>query len=112
PSQITDTERERLTLLLPLLPKALWIEQRLYEIIQEHISNPRRKGVNDLASIDTRKSTLLPDSKYSFGFGAPTDLALPIIASYRVFLDQDYNWIIPFEEFAENFLQHLWVNYY
>jgi AIPR protein len=112
PSQITDTERERLTLLLPLLPKALWIEQRLYEIIQEHISNPRRKGVNDLASIDTRKTTLLPDSKYSFGFGAPTDLALPIIASYRVFLDQDYNWIIPFDEFAENFLQHLWVNYY
>ncbi|WP_375494147.1 hypothetical protein [uncultured Nostoc sp.] len=25
--------------------------------------------VNDLASIDTRKNTLLPDSKYSFGFG-------------------------------------------
>jgi AIPR protein len=112
PSHITDTERERLTLLLPLLTKALWIEQRLYEIIQEHISNPRRKGVNDLASIDTRKNTLLIDSKYSFGFGAPTDLALPIIASYRVFLDENYNWIIPFEDFAENFLQHLWVNYF
>jgi hypothetical protein len=112
PNHITDTERQRLTLLLPLLPKALWIEQRLYEIVQEHISNPRRKGVNDLASIDTRKNTLLLDSKYSFGFGAPTDLALPIIASYRVFLDQDYNWIIMFEEFAEDFLQHLWNNYY
>ncbi|MBD6620326.1 AIPR family protein [Komarekiella sp. 'clone 1'] len=112
PSHITDTERERLTLLLPLLPKALWIEQRLYEIVEEHISNPRRKGVNDLASIDTRKNTLLLDSKYSFGFGAPTDLALPIIASYRVFLDENYNWIIPFDEFAEDFLQHLWVNYY
>ncbi|MCC2691610.1 AIPR family protein [Nodularia sp. LEGE 04288] len=112
PSQITDTERARLTKLLPLLTNALWIEQRLYEIIQEHISNPRRKGVNDLASIDTRKNTLLPDSKYSFGFGAPTDLALPIIASYRVFLDENYNWIIPFEELAEKFLQHLWTNYY
>jgi hypothetical protein len=112
PNQITDTERERLTALLPLLSQALWIEQRLYEIIQEHISNPRRKGANDLASIDTRKNTLLPDSKYSFGFGAPTDLALPIIASYRVFLDKDYNWIIPFEEFAEDFLQHLWTNYF
>ncbi|MBE9036604.1 AIPR family protein [aff. Roholtiella sp. LEGE 12411] len=112
PSHITDTERQRLTLLLPLLPKSLWIEQRLYEIVQEHISNPRRKGVNDLASIDTRKSTLLLDSKYSFGFGAPTDLALPIIASYRVFLDENYNWIIPFEEFSEDFLQHLWNNYY
>lgn len=112
PSNITDTERERLTLLLPLLSKALWIEQRLYEIIQEHISNPRRKGINDLASIDIRKNTLLPDSKYSFGFGAPTDLALPIIASYRVFLDKDYNWILPFDEFAEDFLQHLWTNYY
>ncbi|HYX16038.1 MAG TPA: AIPR family protein [Nostoc sp.] len=112
PSQISDTERERLTALLPLLTHALWIEQRLYELIQEHISNPRRKGVNDLASIDTRKNTLLPDSKYSFGFGAPTDLALPIIASYRVFLDQDYKWILPFNEFAEDFLQHLWTNYF
>ncbi|MEH2386825.1 MAG: AIPR family protein [Nostoc sp.] len=109
-SNITDTERERLTALLPLLPKALWIEQRFYEIIQEHISNPRRKGVNDLASIDIRKTTLLPDSKYSFGFGAPTDLALPIVASYRVFLDKDYKWILPFEEFAEDFIQQLWTN--
>ncbi|MHC0067914.1 AIPR family protein [Nostoc sp. UIC 10890] len=112
PSQISDTERERLTALLPLLTHALWIEQRLYELIQEHISNPRRKGVNDLASIDTRKNTLLPDSKYSFGFGAPTDLALPIIASYRVFLDQDYKWILPFNEFSEDFLQHVWTNYF
>jgi hypothetical protein len=112
PSQISDSERERLTALLPLLSHALWIEQRLYELIQDHISNPRRKGVNDLASIDTRKTTLLPDSKYSFGFGAPTDLALPIIASYRVFLDQDYKWILPFNEFAEDFLQHLWTNYF
>ncbi|MHC5761370.1 AIPR family protein [Nostoc sp.] len=112
PSNITDTERERLTALLPLLTHALWIEQRLYEIIQEHISNPRRKGANDLASIDIRKTTLLPDSKYSFGFGAPTDLALPIIASYRVFLDKDYKWILPFNEFAEDFLQHLWTNYF
>ncbi|MBG1261735.1 AIPR family protein, partial [Nostoc commune] len=112
PSNITDAERERLTTLLPLLTHALWIEQRLYEIIQEHISNPRRKGSNDLASIDIRKTTLLPDSKYSFGFGAPTDLALPIIASYRVFLDKDYKWILPFNEFAEDFLQHLWANYF
>ncbi|GAX38837.1 AIPR family protein [Nodularia sp. NIES-3585] len=112
PSHITDAERERLSKLLPLLSQAMWIEQRLYEIVQEHISNPRRKGVNDLASIDTRKNTLLPDSKYSFGFGAPTDLALPIVASYRVFLDEDYNWIIPFDELAENFLQHLWGNHY
>ncbi|MBN3960058.1 AIPR family protein [Nostoc sp. NMS8] len=112
PSHITDTERERLIALLPLLSQALWIEQRLYELIQDHISNPRRKGVNDLASIDTRKNTLLPDSKYSFGFGAPTDLALPIIASYRVFLDQDYKWILPFNEFAEDFLQHVWTNYF
>ncbi|WP_375513481.1 AIPR family protein [uncultured Nostoc sp.] len=112
PSNITDTERERLTALLPLLTHALWIEQRLYEIIQDYISNPRRKGANDLASIDIRKTTLLPDSKYSFGFGAPTDLALPIIASYRVFLDKDYKWILPFNEFAEDFLQHLWTNYF
>ncbi len=112
PSHITDSERERLVKLLPLLVNALWIEQRLYEIIQEHITHPRRKGVNDLASIDMRKNTLLPDSKYSFGFGAPADLALPIIASYRVFLDKEYNWILPFDEFAEDFIQHLWNNYF
>jgi hypothetical protein len=112
PSAIAENERARLTTLLPLLPQALWIEQRLYSIIQEHISNPRRKGANDLASIDTRKNTLLPDSKYSFGFGAPADLALPIIASYRVFLDKDYSWLLPFDEFAEEFLQHLWGNYF
>jgi AIPR protein len=109
---LSEAETERLTRLLPLLPKALWLEQRLFEIIQEHITNPRRKGVVDLASIDTRKNTLLPDSRYSFGFSAPADIALPIVASYRVFLDEQYNWIIPFEEFAENFLQHLWTNYY
>ncbi len=112
PSAIAENEKARLTKLLPLLPQALWIEQRLYSIIQEHISNPRRKGACDLASIDTRKNTLLPDSKYSFGFGAPADLALPIIASYRVFLDKDYNWLIPFDEFGEEFIQHLWDNYF
>ncbi|MFN6568219.1 AIPR family protein [Dendronalium sp. ChiSLP03b] len=110
---LSEAERQRLSNLLPLLPKALWIEQRLFKTIEEHITNPRRKkGIVDLASIDPRKNTLLPDSKYSFGFGAPADIAMPIIASYRVFLDEQYNWIIPFEEFAEDFLQHLWTNYY
>ncbi|MHC5748961.1 MAG: AIPR family protein, partial [Nostoc sp.] len=31
---------------------------------------------------------------------------------YRVFLDKDYKWILPFNEFAEDFLQHLWNNYF
>jgi hypothetical protein len=109
---LSNAERERLTKLLPLLPKALWLEQRLFQIIQDHITNPRRKGVNDLASIDTRKNTLLPDSRYSFGFSAPADIAMPIVAAYRVFLDEQYNWIIPFDELAESFLQYLWSNYY
>ena len=112
PSQLSDGERERLTKLLPLLAKSMWIEQRLYEIIQEYISAPKRKGINDLASIDMRKNTLLADSKYSFGFGAPGDLALPIVASYRVFLDKEYNWIVPFEDFSEDFLQQLWGTYF
>jgi hypothetical protein len=110
-SVITEGERVRLTKLLHLLPQALWIEQRLYSIIQEHISNPKRKGRYELASIDIRKNTLLPDSKYSYGFSAPADLSLPLIASYRVFLDADYNWLIPFHEFAEEFVQHIWGNY-
>lgn len=111
PSQITDTERERLTRLLPLLPKALHIEQRLYQLIEGHITNPKAKGVNNLASIDIRKSTLLPDSRYSFGFGAPTDIALPIVAAFRVFLDERYFWVIPFDEFAEDFLEQAWNQY-
>lgn len=109
---LSDAERQRLSKLLPLLPKGLWIEQRLFQIIEEHITNPRKKGTIDLASIDPRKSTLLPDSRYSFGFGAPADIAMPIVAAYRVFLDENYNWIIPFDEFALDFLQHLWNNYY
>ncbi|MBD2505523.1 AIPR family protein [Anabaena azotica] len=109
---LTDAERERLSRLLPLLSKAMWIEQRLFKIIEEHITNPRKKGVIDLASIDPRKNTLLPDSRYSFGFSAPADIAMPIVAAYRVFLDETYNWLIPFDEFAEDFLQHLWNNYY
>jgi hypothetical protein len=27
-------------------------------------------------------------------------------------LDKDYKWILPFNEFAEDFLQHLWTNYF
>ncbi|MFN6497016.1 MAG: AIPR family protein, partial [Nostoc sp. DedQUE01] len=109
---LSEAERERLSKLLPLLPKGLWIEQRLFQVIEEHITKPKRKGVVDLASIDPRKNTLLPDSRYSFGFAAPADIAMPIVAAYRVFLDEQYNWIIPFDEFAEDFLQHLWNNYY
>ncbi|MBW4430067.1 MAG: AIPR family protein [Nostoc desertorum CM1-VF14] len=108
---LSDAERERLSKLLPLLSKALWIEQRLFKTIEAYITNPKKKGV-DLASIDARKNTLLPDSRYSFGFGAPADIAMPIVAAYRVFLDENYNWLIPFDDFAEDFLQNLWTNYY
>jgi hypothetical protein len=109
---ITVSEKARLSKLLHLLPQALWIEQRLYSIIQEHISNPKRKGNCDLASINTSKNTLLPDCKYSFGFSAPADLSLPLVASYRVFLDLDYNWLIPFDEFADQFATHVWNIYF
>ena len=111
-SSLSDAERERLSKLLPLLSKAMWIEERLFKTIEEHITNPRKKGVIDLASIDARKNTLLPNSRYSFGFSAPADIAMPIVAAYRVFLDENYNWLIPFDEFALDFLQHLWTNYY
>ncbi|PAX52127.1 AIPR family protein [Brunnivagina elsteri] len=111
-TKITGVEKERLIKLLPLLPQALWIEQKFYEVIQEYITNPKRKGGNDLASIDLRKNTLLPDSRYSFGFGAPADLVMPVVASFRAFLDKDYQWILPFEEFALELIRHLWDNYY
>ncbi|MBD2772145.1 AIPR family protein [Iningainema tapete] len=112
PTEITDSEKERISRLLHLLPQSLWVEQRLYEIIYEYLSNPQRKGNNNLASIDTKKNTLLPDSQYSFGFGAPADLALPVVAAFRVFLDKEYKWVLPFEEFSENLLQHLWKKHF
>ncbi|MDM9383563.1 AIPR family protein [Chlorogloeopsis sp. ULAP01] len=112
PSEINETEKERINRLLHLLTSALWIEQRLYTIIDEYLRNPRRKGVNNLASIDTKKNTLLPDSKYSFGFGAPGDLALPVVAAFRVFLDKEYQWIMPFEEFSEGLIKHLWEKHF
>ncbi|MDZ8259006.1 AIPR family protein [Nostoc sp. ChiQUE01b] len=108
---LSDAERQRLSKLLPLLSKAMWIEQQLFKTIEAYIINPKKKGV-DLASIDTRKNTLLPDSRYSFGLSAPADIAMPIVAAYRVFLDENYNWLIPFDDFAEDFLQNLWTNYY
>ncbi|MGF1937642.1 MAG: AIPR family protein [Nostoc sp. ChiQUE02] len=108
---LSDAERQRLSKLLPLLSKAMWIEQQLFKTIEAYITNPKKKGV-DLASIDARKNTLLPDSRYSFGFSAPADIAMPIVAAYRVFLDENYNWLIPFDDFALDFLEHLWANYY
>nr|MDJ0719455.1 hypothetical protein [Prochloraceae cyanobacterium] len=65
-----------------------------------------------LASIDIRKNTLLCDSEYSFGFGAPADLSLPIVAAFRVFLDQEYNWVLPFDEFCEDLIEHLWKTHF
>ncbi|MGB3756499.1 MAG: AIPR family protein [Rivularia sp. (in: cyanobacteria)] len=109
---ISEPEKQRMSKLLHLLPQALWIEARLHEIIHSYISHPQRKGSNPLASIDTRKNTLLADSRYSFGFSTPGDLAIPVIAAYRVFLDNRYQWVLPFEEFREDLIQHLWKKHF
>lgn len=111
-TDISDSEKQRMSKLLHLLREALWIEARLHEIIHSYISHPQRKGNNPLASIDTRKNTLLADSRYSFGFSTPADLAIPIIAAYRVFLDNRYQWVLPFEEFREDLIQHLWKKHF
>ncbi len=110
PREIKDSDQERISKLLHLFPQALWIEIKLYEIIHQYLIHPQRKGVdsNPLASIDIRKNTLLCDSEYSFGFGAPADLSLPIVAAFRVFLDSEYNWVLPFDEFCEDLIKHLW----
>ena len=112
PSEMNDQEKERINRLLHLLPQSLWVEQRLHEIIQDYLSNPSRKGINNLASIDTKKNTLLPDSQYSFGFSTPADLALPVVAAFRVFLDKQYNWVLPFDEFSDSLIQHLWNKHF
>ncbi len=109
---ISQAEKQRMSKLLHLLPQALWIEARLHEIIQSYINHPQRKGSNPLASIDTRKNTLLADPRYSFGFSTPADLAIPVIAAYRVFLDNRYQWVMPFEEFREDLIQHLWKKHF
>jgi hypothetical protein len=88
-----------------------FLRHKLFSLNSSYYSSSIALGLVRNAGIDIRKNTLLPDSRYSFGFGAPSDLALPIVASYRVFLDENYNWVIPFDEFAQEFLEYSWVHY-
>ncbi|KAF3890228.1 MULTISPECIES: hypothetical protein [Nostocales] len=105
---VNATELERINRLLPLLPQALEIERELYKLIEKYLTNPGKKGNNDtLASISTSGNTRLADDS-AFGFRAPAVLSLLAIAAYRAFLDSDYNWIFPFEEFSPRLLKKLW----
>jgi hypothetical protein len=108
PKVLNATEEERINRLLPLLPQALEIERELYKLIEKYLTSPANKGNNDtLASISTSGNTILADGS-AFGFRAPAVLSLPAIAAYRAFLDSDYNWIFPFEEFSPRLLKKLW----
>ncbi|MDF5731565.1 MAG: hypothetical protein PUP92_27050 [Rhizonema sp. PD38] len=76
-------------------------------MIEKYITNPAVKGNFNLASISLSGNSLLADGS-AFGFKAPAVLSLPIIASMRVFLDNDYQWTLPFDEFASPVVNKLW----
>jgi hypothetical protein len=107
PQFLSPKEIERLERLLPLLSQGLWIERELYKLLEKHITNPAIKGTCNLASISLNGNSLLADGS-AFGFKAPAILSLPIIAAFRVFLDDEYQWSLPFEEFAPVVLSKLW----
>jgi hypothetical protein len=111
-AQLKDEEKERIALMMHLLPQALWIEQKLCEHIHKYFTDKRRMNRDELASVNTKKNMFLPDNRYSYGFSVPADFALPIVASYRVFLDEKYRWVIPFEDFAEDYLQKVWDDFF
>ncbi len=107
PQFLSPKETERLQKLLPLLSQGLWIERELYKLIEKYITSPSVKGNCHLASISLSGNSLLADGS-AFGFKAPAVLSLLIIASFRVFLDNDYQWTLPFDEFAPSVLNKLW----
>ena len=112
PSEFSEAEAQKLKKMLHLLPQAFWIEAQVYATIEKYLSNPRQKGNNPLAGVNLSRNTLLPDRRYSFGFSAPGDLALPIVSAFRVFLDTEYQWVIPFDEFAIDLVEHLWKTHF
>ncbi len=99
PQFLSPKETERLQKLLPLLSQGLWIERELYKSLEKYITSPAVKGNCNLASISLSGNSLLADGS-AFGFKAPAVLSLPIIAAFRVFLDENYEWTLPFDEFA------------
>jgi len=107
PQFLSPKEIEKLQKLLPLLPQGLWVEKQLYKFIEKYITNPAVKGNCNLASISVNGNSLLADGS-AFGFKAPAVLSLPVIAAFRVFLDENYEWTLPFNEFAPVVLNKLW----
>ena len=107
PRFLSPKETERLQKLLPLLSQGLWIERELYKLIEKYITHPSVKGNCHLASISLSGNSLLADGN-AFGFKAPAVLSLPIIAAMRVFLDEDYQWTLPFDEFKTELMNKMW----
>ena len=107
PRFLSPKETERLQKLLPLLSQGLWIERELYKLIEKYITHPAVKGNCHLASISLSGNSLLADGS-AFGFKAPAVLSLPIIAAFRVFLDEDYQWTLPFDDFKTEVMNKMW----
>jgi AIPR protein len=99
---------ERMHSLLPLFPQGFWIEKQVYNLLSEYLNHPSVKGSCNLASISINSNSLLLDGT-AYGFRAPEILALPIVSAFRVFLDDKYEWILPFDSFATQVTQKLWI---
>ncbi|MCL1475350.1 AIPR family protein [Argonema antarcticum] len=109
----SEAATTRLIELLPLLQDALWIEKHLYQLVQKHLEHPSVKGVSNLVGVKAKGTICLMDGTY-FGFTAPVPFSLPVVAAYRVFLDEERpcdRWVAPFLKFSPILMQELWKWY-
>lgn len=110
---LTNKELKRMEKLMPLLADAFWIEKRLFEEINKYLKNQQTSSISSFAGINIgRKNdiTKLIDGSI-YGFKAIEALSTPIIATYRIMLQGNYEWIIPFKELREPLFLILWRRY-
>lgn len=111
---LTSKELARMERLVPiLLQDAFWIEKRLFDEINKYLKNQQTKGVSTLTGVSMGKKndvTKLIDGSL-YGFKAIEGISTPIIAAYRVMLQGNYEWIVPFKQLREPLFQILWRRY-
>ena len=89
---------------------AFKIEKKMCELIKTssfHQGFHKIPGVKESKSI--RQHSYLIDGT-SYPVEIPSNLALPVVSAFRVFVDND-NWIMPFGSFSTDLIDLLWKHY-